>query len=141
MANVIDIWTGGAAGKTYADRVRPSFPLLHIRATPETLTVRVAWKRHTLRQDQVSAVRRFNEPRPFFGTYLGIGIMHTHPKCPQFVLFSTWGNREVMLERFRQLGYNAAEGIGSPKKRPERHRGERPCSLPCSAASSGGWPP
>jgi hypothetical protein len=67
-------------------------------------------------QGSVSAVRRFNEPFTFFGTYLGIEILHTHPNCPQFVVFSPWGDREATLERFRQLGYNVPEDIGGPSK-------------------------
>jgi hypothetical protein len=116
MTNEIDIWTGGAAGKTYADRVRLSFPFLHIRATRETLSVRVIWRKHTLRKDQVSAVRRYNAPALFFTTYEGIEIIHTHPKCPQFVVFSPWGNREAVLEDFRQLEYNVTEDIGGPSE-------------------------
>jgi hypothetical protein len=113
MADEINEWGGCRAGKRLDDSSAFSFPLCHLQATRETLTVRIAWTKHALRKDQVSAIRRYNMRFLLFDHKLSelkvIQIVHTHPKCPPFLTFSGFFGRDATLERFKQLGYNVTE--------------------------------
>ncbi len=109
----ISIWGGARVGKgvEYSDSY--SFPLFHLQATAETVTVRIAWMKYTLRKDEVLAIRRCNLRVLAFGHKLGEGkliqIVHTHPKCPAFLTFSGLSGRDATLEGLKQLGYNVPE--------------------------------
>ena len=113
MANKIDEWGGGRVGKKVDDSAAYSFPFFHLQATGQILAVRVAWMKHTLRKDQVSAIRRYNLRLLLFDHKLSelkvIQFIHTHPKCPPFLTFFPVFGRDTILERFKQLGYNVTE--------------------------------
>jgi len=64
MGDEMSEWRSGRVGKRLGDS---QGLWLHLQATRETVTVRVAWKKHTLRKDQVSAIRRYNERHLLFG--------------------------------------------------------------------------